>query len=105
MDLREYLNQGDVWISAGQNGERGTALKIGDMSIEHRRRAARWLTEKAPVMIAVVEAQVNEGLVAGEGDIRDLLSLIAQHPKYWIRNTRLFTALVSGIPTKVVIDV
>ncbi len=105
MDLRQYLDQGDIWISAGNGTTPGPALKIGDMSIEHRRKAARWLVDRSTAMITVIEASVNEDLLSGEGDIRHLLSLIAQHPHYWIRNTALYKALVEGFPTKVVTDV
>lgn len=104
MDLKAYLSQGEVWIAAGRDGDAGPALKIKSMSIEHRRKAARWLVDRAQAMISIIEGEINEGLIAGEGDIRDLLSLIAQHPHYWIRQTALYAALVDGFPTKVVID-
>jgi hypothetical protein len=107
MDLREYLDQGEIWITAGpRSGESGPTLKIKEMDIEHRRKAARWLMNRAQALITVVECQTNEGVVSDDGDsLRDVLSLIAQDPRYWIRNTALFRALVSDLPMRPVVDI
>lgn len=107
MDLRSYLDQGEVWITAGPRpGEPGTTVKIKEMDIEHRRKAARWLMNRAQALITVVECQTNEGVVSDDGDsLRDVLSLIAQDPRYWLRNTALFRALVSDLPMRPVVDI
>lgn len=106
MDLRAYLDQGEVWITAGRPGEPGPTLKINDMDIEHRRKAARWLLKRCQVLITIVECQVNEGILAdGEDSLRDVLSLVAQDPFHWIRNTALFQALVKDVPMRSVIDI
>jgi hypothetical protein len=108
MDLRAYLDQGEIWISAGPKpGEPGPILKIDDMDIEHRRKAARWLMNRAQALITIVECQTNEGILSEDGDdsLRDVLSLVAQDPRYWLRNTTLFKALVRDVPMRPVIDI
>jgi hypothetical protein len=108
MDLRAYLDQGEIWITAGpRNGEPGPTLKIADMDIEHRRKAARWLMNRSQALITIVECQTNEGVLAddGTGELRDVLSMVAQDPRYWLRNTALFQALVKDLPMRPVIDI
>lgn len=111
MDLRSYLDQGEHWIAAGRThgsvGEPGNMLKIEDMDLEHRRKAARWLLAKSQALIGIVEAQTNEGILAENGwdVLGDVLSLVAQDPKYWIKGTPLFQALVQGLPTRPVVDI
>lgn len=107
MDLRAYLDQDEIWITAGlRNGEPGPTLKIESMDLEHRRKAARWLMNRSTALITVVECQTNEGILSEEtDDLRDVLSLIAQDPRYWLRNTKLFQALVKGLPMRPVIDI
>jgi len=108
MDLRAYLDQGEIWISAGSKpGEPGLTLKISDMDLEHRRKAARWLMNRSHALITIVECQTNEGILSEDGDdsLRDVLSLVAQDPRYWIRNTALFKALVRDVPMRPVIDI
>lgn len=108
MDLRAYLDQGEIWISAGPKpGEPGPTLKISEMDLEHRRKAARWLMNRSHALITIVECQTNEGILSEDGDdsLRDVLSLVAQDPRYWMRNTTLFKALVRDVPMRPVIDI
>lgn len=107
MDLRAYLDQGEIWITAGlRSGEPGPTLKIESMDMEHRRKAARWLMNRSQALITIVECQTNEGILSddGEDDLRDVLSLVAQDPRYWLRNTALFKALTKDVPTRTVLD-
>jgi hypothetical protein len=108
MDLKAYLDQGEIWIVAPRPGATsGPTLKIADMELDHRRKAARWLMDRSQALITIIECQTNEGLVSGdEGDsLRDVLSLVAQNPRFWLRNTTLFKALISDLPTKQVTDI
>src|SRR5690606_17321370 len=108
MDLRAYPAQGEIWISAGSKpGEPGLTLKLSDTDLEHRGKAARGLVNGAHAFIAIVECQTNEGILSEDGDdsLRDVLSLVAQDPRYWIRNTALFKALVRDVPMRPVIDI
>jgi hypothetical protein len=108
MDLKAYLDQGEIWIVAPRPGATtGPTLKITDMDIDHRRKAARWLMNRSQALITIVECQTNEGVVSGEeGDsLRDVLSLVAQDPRFWLRNTVLFKALTEDIPTRQVVDI
>lgn len=88
MDVSEYLNQGGIWIAT-----EGEEVKISEMSREHAAYAARWLTQSATGLILIVEAKRNEDAVNGEGHAKDVLSLVAQHPREWIVRTPLYQAL------------
>ena len=101
IDMRSYLSQGELWIAAGSKSDTSAlVLKISEMNHDHRRKAARWLMNRAQALITIVECQTNEGILAADvsDDLSDVLSLIAQEPRAWLRNTPLFTALMSGLP-------
>ena len=106
MDLRAYLEQGDVWYVAPIAGQDPTgAIKIGSMTKDHRQKSARWLMQKSTPMIAVIEGTVNEGVVSGDGDqLRDVLSLIAQDPRSWMWDRPIFQSLIKGLNEDDMID-
>lgn len=108
MDLKDYLDQGEIWIVAPRAGSiTGTSLKIADMDLDHRRKAARWLMDRSQALIMIVECRTNEGLLSGDGNdtLQDVLSLVAQSPRFWMRNTALFNSLIKDIPKKEVTDI
>lgn len=88
MDVSEFLNQGDVWIVT-----EGQEVKISDMTDDHAMYAARWLKQNATGLILIVEAKRNEDAVNREGHVKDVLALVAQHPREWIVRTPLYQAL------------
>lgn len=96
MDVVAYLNQTEVWFHA----ETGRMVQIREMEFDHRMRAARWLMDKAPGLILICETQINEDIVSGtEGaNLADVLSLLAQSPRAWMRRRPLFQTLIRGLP-------
>lgn len=88
MDLKEYLNQSEVWIPA-----EGPDVKIADMTPNHAAMCAEWLSRNATGLIGVVEAAENESAAVGSGDVRNVLALVAKSPKQWMQGTPLYRAL------------
>jgi hypothetical protein len=88
MDLHEYLSQDVIWYPAD-----GGEIKIKDMTPNHAAMCAEWLSRNATGLIGVVEASKNEDAALGEGDVRDVLALVAVSPKQWMQSTGLYRAL------------
>lgn len=88
MDMLAYLSQEEIWIPAD-----GKDVKISDMTPNHAAMCAEWLSRNATGLIGVVEAGKNEAAAVGEGDVRDVLALVAVSPKQWMHSTPLYRAL------------
>lgn len=91
MDVSQYLNQDEIWYTTDQK-----QIKVSEMAGDHAALCARWLQQNATGLILVVEASKNEGALAGDGDVTDVLSLIAQSPRQWMSNTPLYQALIKA---------
>ena len=92
--LAEYLDQDQVWMS------KSGPFPIRDMDLVYRRRALRWLVRNAPSLhvLWMLSQYVD-------GDMPTLDTLIGwadQRPAAWIRETRLFKALVKGVPEELI---
>lgn len=90
MDLREYLNQGKIWITTS-----GTEVQVSKMSPDHAFQSARWLQQNATGLISVMEATENEDAINGDGHVRNVLALVAQSPRQWMSGMPLYLALMS----------
>lgn len=102
MDIRDYIDQGDVWIS------RDGALKdIEDMGASWRRNAARWMIRHAgELWVAYREATLRydvEQYVEDNYPLKqttpELVATLAaiSKPDEWVRGTELFRALTEGL--------
>lgn len=99
MDVRGYLGQGDIWYAAN-----GDTIKVPEMAPDYASLAARWLLEHATGLILVVEAAKNEDALHDDGDVRDVLSLVAQSPKQWMTSQPLYRALIKVVHPHTVLD-
>lgn len=89
MDIVEFLDQETVWITAD-----GARTKISEMSADHAALSARWLAQNSTGLILIAESAINEGALNGDGDVSDVLALVAQSPRDWIARKPLYRALV-----------
>ncbi len=100
MDMVDYLDQREVWIS-----REGLPQPIAEMERSWRINASRWLVRNAaPIWQAYREACLRREIVAdsraGTGvdqrSTRDLVATLAaiSKPDEWVKGTELYAALV-----------
>lgn len=102
-DIVSYLAQDKYWVKAGRVPEE---ITISRMDADHRKKAAQWLLRKSPAMINIAETHANENIISNEpgATLADVLSLVAQDPRQWMRSRPLFVALVEGLSMTDVIE-
>jgi hypothetical protein len=88
MTLPEYLGQADVWI----DGRSRTVFKVAELDGHRRGYASRELARAATGYISLMEtmALIN-------GDLVEMVGLIATSPRAWIIETRLYRALSADV--------
>lgn len=79
--VADYLEQGELWVSKTGN------VSVVTMDEAYKLRSARWLFRRADMLLT---------MVALDCDLNTALSLLAQNPRKWMQNQKLFQALVRG---------
>lgn len=100
MDIVQYVNQGDVWITRD-----GTFVKIEDMSATRRVAAARWLFRNCDKLHQAVIAACNEDVNNKIGTLNQVMSLVAQGSRAWIARTELFKRVLGDNDINAYIDI
>lgn len=95
----QYLSQGDVWLTSRR--ERGFAL-VSDMNVGWRAQSSQWLERHAMPLISLVETERTVRLMDGDVNVSlsDILDLVSENPKTWIRGTALYRALTVDAPNE-----
>lgn len=93
-DVLSYLSQGDVWVDISS----GKTLALSEMTSGHKHHASRWLMDRAGPILLLIEQTINQQLYRGDPGsftLWDVLLLMDQNPKKWMKDTELYKALTA----------
>lgn len=89
--VSEFLDQGDWWVN-----KQGW-LRIGEMNVDHRRRAAQFLLRRARFFGTWVldEEEGAWTVVSGHQEVQEFVGRLAA-PAAFMKRTKLYQRLIQG---------